>query len=594
MMFDTKLGLKRSSLDSSLSLTHSSWKLLEVDQATIRLLTQELSIPPLLAQCLANRGISTPTQAERFLNPSLADIPDPRGMRNLQEAVQVVSGALARREKVRIVGDYDCDGTTGLITLLNVFRILSPAADEFLSFHVPDRERDGYGLNAGIVERAATDDVRVLISVDIGITAYKEWAMVRERGMTGICLDHHTVLGSSVPPDAIIVCPKQSGCDYSEKDLAACGLSLQFGRALLADHPKRDRIVESLTKLVAIGTVADLVPLSSPSNRAIVANGLKGLSTGSSNPGLAALLEVAGLSGKQIAASDLGFRLGPRINAAGRIDGSTLSVVDLFDSKSLDEAKRRAAQIDTWNSERQDIQRNLVDMLHQEIGNQDPNDLVFVLAGEHQAGWHQGVVGIAASKVVEQYHRPALVCSIRGSHAHGSARSIPQFNMVDALQHIHDGLFHRYGGHAAAAGFSLPAQAIPELRSRINEYARSILSQEDLIQTRRYDGTTSLGQITPQLIESLARLAPYGINNPAPRLVATATVTDRKILREHHLKLWLVDGNVRMEAIWWQRADLSDQIPVGVPIQVLGRIELNEWNGMSRPQMIIEDIRLAS
>lgn len=594
MMFDTKLGLKRSSPDSSLSLTNSSWKLLDVDQTKIRLLIQELSIPPLLAQCLVSRGISTPAEAERFLNPSLADIPDPHGMRNLQEAVQVVSGALARREKVRIVGDYDCDGTTGLITLLNVFRILSPAADEFLSFHVPDRERDGYGLNAGIVERAASDDVRVLISVDIGITAYKEWAMVRERGMTGICLDHHTVLGSSVPPDAIIVCPKQSGCDYSEKDLAACGLSLQFGRALLADHPKRDRIIESLTKLVAIGTVADLVPLSSPSNRAIVANGLKGLSTGSSNPGLAALLEVAGLTGKRIAASDLGFRLGPRINAAGRIDGSTLSVVDLFDSRSLDEAKRRAAQIDTWNSERQDIQRNLVDMLHQEIGNQDPNDLVFVLAGEHQAGWHQGVVGIAASKVVEQYHRPALVCSIRGTHAHGSARSIPQFNMVDALQHIHDGLFHRYGGHAAAAGFSLPTEAIPELRNRINEYARSILSPEDLIQTRRYDGNISLGQITPKLIESLARLAPHGINNPVPRLVVTATVADQKILREHHLKLWLVDGNVRMEAIWWQRADIADQIPVGVPIQVLGRIELNEWNGMSRPQMIIEDIRLAS
>ncbi|MBX7218546.1 MAG: single-stranded-DNA-specific exonuclease RecJ [Blastocatellia bacterium] len=577
--------------NSSRSLTNSIWKALPTDPVQVQFISETLAVPPLVARCLVARGVTTPESAEAFLHPTLSDIPDPLGMRNLPAAIRLIGGALARREKIRIVGDYDCDGTTGLITLLNVFRLLTPEAEQFLSFHVPDRERDGYGLNPGIVERAAGDGIRVLVSVDIGITAYREWAMVRERGMQGVCLDHHTVLGSSAPEDALVVCPKQAGCDYQEKDLAACGLSLQFGRALLADHPKRDRIIDSLTKLVAIGTVADLVPLSSPANRAIVSQGLKGLSSGSSNPGLSALLEVAGLGGKPISASDLGFRLGPRINAAGRIDGSTLSVVDLFDTKTPDEARRQAAQIDTWNSERQDIQRNLVELLTHEIEKQGTSDFVFVLAGEHDKGWHQGVVGIAASKIVEQYHHPALVCSIRGQMAHGSARSIPQFNMVNALDRIHDGLFHRYGGHAAAAGFALPAERLPELRQRINEYARNILTEDDFVATRRYDGEISVGEITTSLIDAMVQLGPHGIGNPTPKIVVNGVISEFRLLKEQHLKLVVSDGRNRFEAVWWQHGHLADQIAIGVPVQVLGRLEINEWNGYRRPQMVVEDVR---
>ncbi len=577
----------------TLSLTNSQWKEIPADAEATRVLAEQLGLSPLVARCLVARGIATPEAAEAFLNPTLDAIPDPTGMRNLTDALNVVSGALARREKIRIVGDYDCDGTTGLITLLNAFRLVSPNADEFLSFHVPDRERDGYGMNPGIVEKAAADGVRVVISVDIGITAYREWEMVRERGMLGVCLDHHTVLGSAAPRDALVVCPKQAGCEYPEKELAACGLSLQFARALLADRPNRDRIVESLTKLVAIGTVADLVPLSSPANRAIVAHGLKGLGVASKNHGLAALLDVSGLGNKPVTAFDLGFRLGPRINAAGRIDGSTLSVVDLFDAKSPEDARRRASQIDGWNTARQEIQRNLVDMLDREIEKQGRGDFVFVLAGDHDAGWHQGVVGIAASKVVEQHSRPALVCSIRNGMAHGSARSIPRFNMVEALKAVSDGLLTRFGGHAAAAGFALPVERLPELRERMNDHARTVLTEEDFVPVKRYDGHLRASEVTIGLIESLARLAPHGIGNPAPKLVVTGQVKDVRTMKDTHLKFTLTDGASAFEVLWWNQAKLAEELDPGDTVQALGRLEINEWNGRRTPQMVADDARFA-
>lgn len=575
-----------------LSLTNAYWIPAAANPATVARLSDEMGLHPFVARCLAARGIETPEAAQVFLNPSLDRIPDPMGIRNLPEALKIVSGAISRREKIRIVGDYDCDGTTGLITLLNVFRLLSPNADEFLSFHVPDREREGYGLNPGIIERAAEDGVQVLLSVDIGITAHREWTMARERGITGICIDHHTALGSRVPADAVVVCPKQLGDDYPEKELAACGLALQFGRAVLAERANRDRIVESLTKLTAIGTYADLVPLSSPSNRAIVAAGLKGLNGGSVNPGLSALMDVSGLKGKSVSASDLGFRLGPRINAAGRIDGSTLSVIDLFDAKSPADANRRAAQIDTWNRERQDIQHNLVELLNAEIERTAPNDYVFVVAGEHDAGWHQGVVGIAASKIVEQYHHPAMVCSIRNGMAHGSARSIPKFNMVNALQALGDGLFTRYGGHAAAAGFALPAERVPELRDRINEYARQMLTPDDFLPNRRYDGEFPLRELNVELVDALGRLAPHGIGNPQPRIVTRGTVTEVRTLREQHIKLVVTDGSTRMDVLWWGKAQFADDFSPGQRVEILGRPEINEWNGRRTAQLVAEDIRI--
>lgn len=578
--------------DTSRSLSGAVWKPWTPPAEAVRKLTAELGIPPLVAACLVNRGATTPERAAAFLKPDLAQVPDPQPMWNLETALRIIGGAVARRERIRIVGDYDCDGTTGLVTLRNVLRRLGPDTDEFVSYYVPDREREGYGLNPGIIERAAADGVQVLISVDIGITAHREWTLARDKGITGVCLDHHTALGSQVPTDAVVVCPKQAGDPYPEKDLAACGLAWQTARALLAERPNGESFLRSLTKLAAIGTYADLVPLSSPANRAIVAEGLRGLNNGSKNHGLAALIEVAGLTQRIIGAGDLGFRLGPRINAAGRIEGTTLSVIELFDSRTPEEARDRAKQIDAWNTERQEVQRRLVARLEKDIAEQAGDDVVYVLAGHHADGWHQGVVGIAASKVVETHHRPALVCSIRGDLAHGSGRSIPQFNLIEALQAVgQDGLFLRYGGHPAAAGFCLPTERLPELRRRLNEYAQNVLSPEDLMRAHVYEGVLPVAELTPTLIEDLAKLEPHGVGNPAPRFVIRGRILEQRILKDEHLKLILSDGGSRTEVLWWRQSGYADQLPKDTLVEVLGRPDVNVWNGRTTTQFIATDIR---
>lgn len=577
------------------SLGGALWKRAAPPADVVERLTKALGIHPLVATCLVNRGLTTPEHAAAFLTPDLTQVPDPRLMHNLTEALEIIGRAVERRERIRIVGDYDCDGTMGLVTLRNVLRQLGVQTDDFVSYYVPDREQEGYGLNPGIIAQAAADGVQVLVSVDIGITAHQEWEMARDQGIVGVCIDHHTALGSRVPDKAVVVCPKQAGDPYPEKDLAACGLAWQMARALLADRPNGEAFLRSLTKLVAIGTYADLVPLSSLANRAIVAEGLRGLNQGSKNPGLAALLEVAGLKERSIGASDLGFRLGPRINAAGRIEGTTIGVIQLFDSLTLDEARQRAQQIDAWNSERQAIQRRLVEQLEAQIADQPGDDIVYVLAGRHADGWHQGVVGIAASKVVETYHHPALVCSIRGSLAHGSGRSIPQFNLIEALQTIgQDGLFLRYGGHPAAAGFCLPVERLPELRQRINAYARQILPPDALTRVYVADGDLPLGELTVSLVESLAKLEPHGIGNPHPRFILRGAILERRILKDQHLKLILGDGPHKVEVLWWQRGDCAEQLPQQAQVEVLGRPDINVWQGKTSTQFIATDIRLVT
>lgn len=575
---------------SGLSMTGRRWRAAEVDEFAVAELTAKLNDRGLLARALISRGINDVNAAQQFIATSIDHIPDPNSMLNMPEAERVLLNALQNGDGIRIVGDYDCDGTTGLITLLQTFRLLNPDAARKITYHVPDREKDGYGLNPGIIERASADGVKVLISVDIGITAHHEWALARQHGMTGICIDHHTILGSRAPEDAIVLCPKQAGCDYPEKDLAACGISLQLARVLLARHPKRNAILQSLCKLVAIGTISDMVPLSSYSNRAIVQEGLRGLNNGSTNKGLGALLEVSGLCDQRITSYDLGFKLGPRINAAGRMDGSTLQVISLLDAATNADARRMAMQIDELNRQRQAVQQWLVDQVIEKVESHNSEDLVFVYGGDHEEGWHQGVIGIAASKIVERYGRPALICSIRNNVAHGSARSIKHLNIVEALSAVSDGLLVKFGGHAAAAGFTLAADRLDELRLRINAYARNMLGHHDLVPVKVYDGELSLGEISLELIQLFSQLEPYGVENPKPAFIVRGRLIETRPVGNKHLKLRIAGKGPTLEAIWWHHGELYETLRVGSNVALLGKLEINEWNGSRKPQLNVEDL----
>ena len=575
---------------SGLSITGCRWRAANVDEIKAKELSNKLHIHPIVGRALTWRGLSEASQAQQFISTSLSNIPDPTGMLNMDRAQITLLKGLQEGTPIRIVGDYDCDGTTGLITLLQTFRLINPATTKNISYHVPDREKDGYGLNPGIIEKASADGVKILISVDIGITAHSEWSMAKEKGITGICIDHHTILGSHAPEDAIVLCPKQAGCTYPEKDLAACGISLQLAKVLLSGHSRQEAILESLCKLVAIGTISDMVPLNSYSNRAIVQAGLRGLKTGSTNKGLDALLTISGLNNHKVSSYDLGFKLGPRINAAGRMDGTTLQVISLLDAASKEDAWTIASQIDELNHLRQAVQQWLVEQILKKIEEEDSKDLVYVLGGEHEDGWHQGVVGIAAAKIVERYGRPALICSIRNGVAHGSARSIKAFNIVKALEAVSDGLLIRYGGHTAAAGFSLLAENLSLLRKRINAHAHNTLSKEDLIHTRTYEGELNPTDINLDLIRTLALLEPHGIENPRPSFIIRGRLIEIRIIANKHLRMRIAGKGPSLEAIWWHHSDLYDQLRVGTSLAVLGKLEINEWNGAQKPQLNIDDM----
>ncbi|MCS6884184.1 MAG: single-stranded-DNA-specific exonuclease RecJ [Acidobacteriota bacterium] len=576
--------------DTGLSVTNYRWQKTPVDRVAVTALSKKLGLSPLLAHLLVARGFSEAEEVDKFLKASLASIPEPRLMLNMEKVADLLRKALHEGRSIRIVGDYDCDGTTGLITLKQAFQIVNPQAR--VSYYVPDREKEGYGLNPKIVEQAKRDGVEYLISVDIGITAHKEWEMACQLGITGICIDHHTVLGSMAPQSAVVLCPKQAGCNYPEKELAACGISLQLARMLLAEHPRRDEIIRSLCKLVAIGTVSDMVTLRSCANRAIVKAGLAGLNSGSPNKGLSALIEVSGLRDRKITAYDLGFKLGPRINAAGRMGGSTLQVIELLNADSMEQARQLASQIDWLNMRRQQAQQRLVDELLVMVEMRGRRDLVLVHGGKHDSGWHQGIVGIAAAKLVERYGRPALVCSIRNGLAYGSARSIKSFDILRALEAVSDGLLLRFGGHSAAAGFMLDAARIDELRTRINEYARVAFEGTDLTLVRNYDLELTPADITVGLIKEISCLEPHGIDNPRPTFVVRGRLVEARQVGGKHLKMKLVGRGPALDAIWWHHGELVEKVRPNAVVALMGKLEINEWNGYLRPQLNVDDLQL--
>ncbi|HMT08875.1 MAG TPA: single-stranded-DNA-specific exonuclease RecJ [Pyrinomonadaceae bacterium] len=560
------------------------WNIRKHDADAVNRLADELGVVPIVAALLISRGHDTVEKAQAFLNPSPEHLHDPYLLTDMDKAVARIQQAVATCEKIMIWGDYDVDGTTGTVLLRRTLRLLGSDC----TFHIPNRFSEGYGINIPALDEAKNNGVSLVISVDCGTTSVAEVAHANSIGLDVIITDHHLPkTGSELPPAVAIVNPNQPDDNYPEKTLAGVGVAFKLAHALLREAGREEEITQFL-QIAALGTVADIMDLTGE-NRAIVALGLIDLAK-TDNWGLKALMEVSDCR-SDMTSMHIGFRLGPRINAAGRMDVA-MHVVELFEAVDFATARKLAALLDSRNRERQKIQQEITELALFETESHDGKHFI-VVAGE---SWHKGVIGLAASRIADKLYRPTIVLSIDDEDiAHGSARSIPGFHLLEALESAPE-LMHRFGGHAAAAGMAMPRENIEELRERLNRLAADKLTDDDLIPTLDIDALITPETLSLGLVESLAAFEPFGKGNPKPIFVTRGLklLDDPFVMKEKHLKLKLGAQNGRtFEAVWWDGVAKSSgqTLREGTGIELAYVAEANKWNGNTRLQLVVEDLR---
>lgn len=559
------------------------WTIRKHEHTAVNKLAAELDVVPLAAALLIARGFDTPEKATEFLNPSPEHLHEPYLLKGMREAVARIEQAIKTREKIMIWGDYDVDGTTGTVLLRKMFRLLGVET----SFHVPNRFTEGYGINIPALEEAQKDGVTLVISVDCGIRSFEPLAWADEHGLDVIITDHHISDEiNGLPPAAAIVNPNQVGDEYPDKNLAGVGVAFKLAHALLREHDLEHEVPQFL-KIAAIGTVADVMQLTGE-NRAIVALGLLDLPK-TDSLGLKALMEAADCRSEMTSYS-IGFRIGPRINAAGRMDVAR-HVIELFEEADFGKARSLAALLDSRNRERQKMQQHITELALTETENHDGRHFV-VVAGEN---WHRGVIGLAASRIAEKLYRPTIVLSIEDGVAHGSARSIPGFHLLDALESCAE-LFEQFGGHAAAAGMKIVEGNIARLRDRLNEYTSAMLTDDDLVPVLFIDAVVTPETLDLKLVDELSAFEPFGAGNPKPIFVTRDLFLRDEpfVMKDKHLKLKLFSqSGKQFEAVWWDGVERSK----GQTLRAHSRIEIayvaeaNEWQGNKRLQLVVEDLR---
>jgi len=562
------------------------WIVRRQDSSQAASLARVLGVSPILAALLITRGYDNESSARSFLTPGHNQIHEPYLMLGMREAVSRLETAIDNGEPILIYGDYDVDGTTGTAVLLRALKLLGART----GFHVPHRFTEGYGIQQPALEKALNEGYKLVVSVDCGIRAHEPLYWARDNGLDVIITDHHLPdENEGAPPAFAVLNPNQAGCPYPDKNLAGVGVAFKLVHALFRERGREGQ-VEGFMKVVAIGTVADVAKLVGE-NRTIVTLGLKDLAK-ASNPGLRALIEVAGCGdGKGMTAYDLGFRLGPRINAAGRMDAAR-AVVELFDTRDSNEARRLALHLDTRNEERKAVQQEIINLAVSELADGNKGGThVAVIAGE---GWHRGVIGIAASKIAERINRPCVVFSIDGELAHGSGRSIAAYHLLDGLTACAD-LFEKFGGHSHAAGITIKPDRIDILRKRLNEHAASCLSDEDLEHSVAIDMELTADQITFQMARELQSLEPYGAGNPPPVFMTKnlRCLSEPTVIKDRHLKMRLAGSNNRpTEAIWWNCIEPDEPTPqVQGSIEVAYTIETTVWKDEFKLQLNVQDLR---
>ncbi len=576
------------SSSSFLSFSNKQWTLEECDIIKARRLERTYGLPPLVARCL--QPMIKDQEPEEWLLPSFAQLHDPFLMKNMETACLRLEKAFANRETIRIVTDYDVDGTTSSLILQALCRMMG--AGDLIDYHIPSRFTEGYGFSLEAAKKAVEDKISLIVTADIGVRDHVAVSFASQAGIDVIVCDHHLPSGESVPQDAVaVLCPPQDGCTYPNPALAACGVSFKLAHAMMLRSQKwgsnpdlMNKILRSMLKIVSIGTVADVVSLATLENRSIVSLGLAELQNGSRHSvGLRALLDASGVNSAWITSSTIGYQIAPRINAAGRLRRAT-EVIELLDEKNIHKARVLAKKLDDLNVERRVIERKLVQRCFAHMP--DPLPDFITIWGHESDGWHRGIVGIVASRIRDKTNRSTAVITVCGDEARGSVRTVPGVHAVHALTYAKD-LLPNFGGHAAAAGFSVPIENLEALQERLDTYVRVYCSEISAYETLSLRTQCTPEDIDLAFAQSLYKLGPFGKDNPKPLLwLKNVKPTHIKLLKDAHIKFKAGKHDV----IWWNSKEHISKIQAG-NVDIAVEIELDRWNQRLRVKLMAKDVR---
>ena len=575
------------------------WELLQSDEQTVAMLAEHMGIHPVIATLLVNRGITEPAIARSFLASDLADLSDPNCFRQMAQAVKRIKDAIARKEKVTIYGDYDVDGVTGSALLFLVLREMGAE----VTCYIPDRMTEGYGLNAAALQKIRDAGSRLVITVDCGISALEAALRARELGLDLIITDHHEFYdgpsaaeGAPLLPEAfavihpaLLVPDLPPGTREAVRGITGVGVAFKLVHALTGTGQDPGQLAGYLD-LVTLGTIADVGRITGE-NRILVRYGLQRLSsTEQQRPGIAALKQAAGLNGKTITAGIVGFTIAPRINASGRMEHAD-AAFRLLTTGSGEEACRIAQDLENVNRERQRVEERILDDARgqcREVALDSTGALVLA-----SRDWHPGVIGIVASRIVDEFYRPAALISVKDGIGKGSARSIPGYDLYGGLKRCAD-LLCGFGGHTYAAGFTINEERIPEFRERLGSLVRESMGAGGFVKKLMIDGPVKLCDLTFPLMQDMERLAPFGLGNPEPRLGARAlTVLSARTVGNKHLKLKLKqEQGLSFDAIAFNSSDtLGRTVRDNVRIAAVFTPRLNRWNGTTSIELEIRDVK---
>ncbi len=562
----------------------SKWELYSaVDPEIIGEIAQQFRVPRSVARVLSNRGLTLIDDVRRFLNPDTDQLHDPFLMKDMTSAVDRIIQALREREEILIFGDYDVDGITS-VSMLYLF--LKDLCGQ-VSFYIPDRATEGYGISRKGIEEAHSKGCSLIISVDCGITSVEEVALAHDRGIDVIVSDHHEP-GAQLPNAEAVIDPKRIDCDYPFKELAGVGVAYKLAQGIIQKLELDPDYIEKYLDLVAIGSAADIVPLIDE-NRVFVRNGLEKLNRDGME-GILILLEIAGFNPGKIDVSHIVFGLAPRINAVGRL-GQAAPAVELIITRNHFRAQKIAEMLEEENHRRKEIDnRTLNEALVKIEEEYNPDeDYVIVLAGEN---WHPGVIGIVASRIIEKFYRPTVMITIENGVGKGSARSIPNFDIYAALKACSEHLL-QFGGHKYAAGLTIDAANIPAFKKQFNEVTEKILSRDDLIPRIKIDDELKLNEISRDLIKVIDLLAPFGPRNSKPLFVSYGleVVGEPRVVGKRHLKFKVRQDETVLDVIAFNFGDEIDRIRDNRLIDLVYYVEENRWMDRRTLQLNVKDLR---